>query len=207
MTTAQPNPGTQPADTPTANRSSAATAQDIALIAVFAAITIALGFVAIPTGGAGVPLVLQNAAVILAGLVLGRRRGFAAAGVFLLIGLALPVLAGGRTVISALGGTTVGYLVGYLVSAWVAGAIAYRAPFARNKAATVAVLILAGVVALFFQYLFGVFGLMWRADLSFGAAWEAQLPFILPDTLKVAIMVAVATAVHAAFPDLRRGRS
>lgn len=199
MTTAQP---AQPKGT----RSSNSTAQDIALIAVFAAIIIALGFLAIPVGAAGVPIVLQNAAVILAGLVLGGRRGFFTAGIFLLVGLALPVLAGGRTVISALGGATVGYLVGYLVSAFVAGAIAYRAPFRSNRGATVAILILAGYVALFFQYLCGVFGMMWRADMTFGAAWAAQVPFLLPDALKVAFMIAVAIGVHAAFPDLRGNR-
>ena len=119
MTSATPATPAQP------HRRGNATAQDIALIAVFAAIIIVLGFVSIPVGAAGVPIVLQNAAVILAGLVLGRRRGFLTAAVFLLVGLALPVLAGGRTVIAALGGPTVGYLVGYLVSAYVAGALAY----------------------------------------------------------------------------------
>ncbi|WP_273408617.1 biotin transporter BioY [Corynebacterium ureicelerivorans] len=183
------------------------TAQDIALIAVFAAIVIVLGFVSIPVGAAGVPIVLQNAAVILAGLVLGWRRGFATAAIFLLVGLALPVLAGGRTVISALGGATVGYLAGYLVSAAVAGAIAYLAPFKSNKAATIGILILAGYVALFFQYLCGVFGLMWRAQMSFGAAWAAQAPFLLPDAGKIALMIAIAFAVHQAFPDLRGRRA
>ena len=186
--------------------SKSSTAQDIALIAVFAAIIIALGFVSIPVGAAGAPIVLQNVAIIPAGLVLGWRRGLFTAGIFLLVGLALPVLAGGRTVISALGGTTVGYLVGYLVSATVAGLIAYRAPFRRNTAATIGVLIVAGYVALFFQYLCGVFGLMARAEMSFGAAWAAQVPFLLPDAGKVALMIAIAIAVHQAFPDLRGSR-
>lgn len=196
MTSASPRPP----------RSANSTAQDIAYIAVFAAIIIVLGFVSIPVGTAGVPIVLQNAAVILAGLVLGRRRGLYTAAIFLLVGLALPVLAGGRTVISALGGPTVGYLFGYLVSAYVAGAIAYRAPFRTNRGATVAVLAVAGLVALFTQYLFGVFGLMWRADMSFGAAWAAQVPFLAPDAGKVVLMVIIAAAVHAAFPDLRGER-
>ena len=198
-----------PASSPTpaqTRRSGNATAQDIALIAVFAAIIIVLGFVSIPVGAAGVPIVLQNAAVILAGLVLGRRRGFITAAVFLLVGLALPVLAGGRTVIAALGGPTVGYLLGYLVSAYVAGAISYLAPFKANRGAAIAVIALAGAVGLFLQYLFGVFGMMWRLDMSFGAAWAAQVPFLLPDAGKIVLMIAVASAVHGAFPDLRRER-
>lgn len=205
MTTAQPAPNARDTAS-TGTNAGNNTAQDIALIAVFAAIIIVLGFVAIPVGAAGVPIVLQNAAVILAGLVLGRRRGLFTAAIFLIVGLALPVLAGGRTTIAAIGGTTVGYLVGYLVSAWIAGLIAYRAPF-KNRGATIGVFVLAGVVALFFQYLFGVFGLMWRADMSFGAGWAAQVPFLLPDSLKVALMIVIALAVHAAFPDLRRGRN
>lgn len=205
MITAQPQRATNSAAS-AAKSSGNSTAQDIALIAVFAAIIIVLGFVSIPVGAAGVPIVLQNAAVILAGLVLGSRRGFYTAGIFLLVGLALPVLAGGRTVISALGGPTVGYLVGYLVSAPVAGAIAYRAPFRSNKGATIVILAVAGFVALFFQYLCGVFGLMWRTDMSFGGAWAAQVPFLLPDAGKTVLMIAIAFAVHQAFPDLRGAR-
>ena len=197
MTSTTPQPGSKKPATRTSS-----TTRDLALIAVFTAIIIVLGFVSIPVGAAGVPIVLQNAAVILAGLVLGGRRGFFTAALFLLIGLALPVLAGGRTTIYAIGSPTVGYLVGYLISAFVAGFIAYRAPQANKLAATL-VLILAGFVGLFFQYLCGVFGLMWRSGLDFGAAWAAQLPFVLPDSGKVAVMVAIALAVHAAFPHLK----
>lgn len=195
-----------PAPNAQSQRSSASTATDIAYIAVFAAIIIVLGFLAIPIGALGVPIVLQNGAIILAGLVLGRRRGFLTAAVFLLVGLALPVLAGGRTTIAAIGGPTVGYLVGYLVSSWIAGAIAYRAPFKSNRGTTIAVFIVAGYLALFFQYLFGVFGVMFRADLTFVQAWAAQLPFMLPDAFEIALMIAVAIGVHSAFPDIRRGR-
>lgn len=197
---------TPPANNPKRNSNTATTATDIAYIAVFAAITMVLGFVAIPVGAAGVPIVLQNAAVILAGLVLGARRGFLSALLFLVVGLALPVLAGGRTTIAALGGPTVGYLAGYLVAAWVAGAIAYRAPFASNRAATTGMFILAGYFSLFLQYLFGVFGMMARLDMGFGAAWAAQVPFLLPDAGKIALMIAIALAVHTAFPDLRGKR-
>ena len=45
---------------------------------------------------------------------------------------------------------------------------------------------------------------MLRADLSFGAAWLAQVPFLPADAAKIAVMVIIALAVHAAFPDMRR---
>ena len=46
-------------------------ATTIAYVAVFTALVIVLAFVSIPIGSAGVPIVLQNAALILAGLILG----------------------------------------------------------------------------------------------------------------------------------------
>lgn len=179
------------------------TAVDIAYIAVFAAIFWILGFVSIPVGTAGVPIVLQNAVAILAGLVLGARRGTASVVLILLIGLAFPVLAGGRTTLYALGSPTAGYLVGYIISAAVAGAIAYSA-LRSSKAGRVILFLVAGYLGLALQYLFGVFGLMLRADLSFGAAWLAQVPFLPADAAKIAVMVIIALAVHAAFPDMRR---
>lgn len=180
-------------------------ATDIAYIAVFAALISVLGFVAIPIGSAGVPIVLQNVATILAGLVLGGRRGFFATGLFLLISIAFPVLAGGRTLIQAFAGPTIGYLLGYLLGAAAAGYIAYRAP-RNNKLAMVGYFALGGVVAVLLQYFFGALGLMWRADMTFGPAIAAQLPFILPGMAKLAVMIAIAMAVHAAFPQLRRTR-
>lgn len=189
-------------DTSRPARSSRSGVQDLAYIAVFAALLVVLAFVAIPVGTAGVPIVLQNAAVILAGLVLGGRRGFLAVALFLGLGLiGLPVLAGGRTTLAALAGPTVGYLVGYLISAAVAGWIAYRAP-ARKRGVQAVYFILAGVIGLFLQYFFGALGLVWRAGLSIGEAALAQVPFLVPDAGKMTVMVIIALGIHAAFPDL-----
>lgn len=181
-------------------QSSAQSVRDVAYIAVFAALIIVFAFVSIPTAS-GVPIVLQNAVIILAGLVLGGKRGFLAAALFMLLGiLGLPVLAGGRSALAAFAGPTAGYLVGYLLSPAVAGAISYAAP--RSKGAMTATLALAGVAGLLTQYACGVVGLMLRAHMDAGKALAAQLPFIGPDAIKVAIMVAVALGVRAAFPAL-----
>lgn len=175
---------------------------DLAYIAVFAALIVVLAFVSVPVGAAGVPIVLQNAAIVLTGLVLGGRRGFLATGLVLILGLiGLPVLSGGGTTLSALAGPTVGYLLGYLLSSWAAGTIAYRAP-ARQPRAQAVWFILAAVVALLIQYACGILGLMWRTGLSLTEAGISQLPFLLPDAVKFAAVVAIAQGIHAAFPDL-----
>lgn len=177
-------------------------AMDLAYIAVFAALIIVLAFVAIPVGSAGVPIVFQNAAVVLAGLVLGGRRGGLAAVLFVGIGLiGIPVLAGGRTTLAALAGPTVGYVIGYIVSATVAGTIAYRAP-RESRIGRGIVFAVAAVMALLLQYFCGSLGLMWRAELSLTEAALAQVPFLIPDLIKFALMVAIALGVHTALPDL-----
>lgn len=183
------------------NRHSAIT--DLAYIAVFAALIIVLAFVYIPSGTPGVPIVLQNAAIILAGLILGARRGFLTTALFLFIGLiGLPVLAGGRTTLAALAGPTAGYLLGYLAAAFLAGLIAYRAP-RTNRAAMIGMFLIAGLVGLLSMYVFGALGLMLRAGMDLGAAILAQAPFVIPDLIKTVVMVFIAVGVHAAFPQLR----
>lgn len=185
--------------------SSSRATRDIALVAVFAALIIAFAFVAIPTGVLAVPIVLQNAIVILTGLILGARRGTLATLLFLLVGLlGLPVMAGGRALLPALTGPTVGYIVGYVFSAAIAGWCAYRVGTAGRP--RLAWLGIGGFLALVTQYACGVVGLMLVAHLSAKAALVAQIPFLLPDALKVAAMVAIAAAVHAALPDLRTSK-
>lgn len=177
--------------------------RDLAYIAVFAALIIVFAFVAIPVGAAGVPIVLQNAIIILTGLVLGAKRGSLATLLFLLVGLiGLPVMAGGRQLLPALAGPTVGYIVGYVISSAIAGFIAYlAASSATGRAIRLAI---AGVVALATQYLCGMVGLMIVAHMNLKAAALVQVPFIVPDLVKVAIMVSIAYGVHRAIPSLIR---
>lgn len=175
-------------------------ATDLAYVAVFTALVIVLAFVSIPIGTAGVPIVLQNAALILAGLVLGGRRGMYVGLLFLFLGLALPVLAGGGTTLRALAGPTAGYIIGYAISPAIAGLIAYRSP--RNKGGMTVMLIIAAFVGLAVQYTCGALGLMVRSGMEASAAFAAQLPFIAPDSGKLVVAILIALAVHAAFPDL-----
>lgn len=175
---------------------------DLAYVSVFAAIIIVFAFVSIPVGAAGVPIVMQNAVIILTGLVLGARRGFLSTALFLGLGLVgLPVLAGGRSTLAALAGPTVGYLVGYLVSALIAGAIAYRAP--KSRGAMLGVMAVGAFLALASQYLFGMIGLMIRSGLTFGASAAAQTPFLALDAAKTVVVILIAVGIHSAFPDLR----
>ena len=96
---------------------------DLAYVAVFAALIAALALTpAIPIGTLGVPITLQTLGVALAGLCLGAWRGAAAVALYLMVGLAgLPVFSGGRAGLAVLVGPTGGYLIGFVISAWMIG--------------------------------------------------------------------------------------
>src|SRR5580698_1690613 len=102
-----------------------------AVIAVCARLTVPLPFTP-------VPLTLANFGVLLVGMTLGSRRGFAAAALYLTWGaMGLPVFAsmGPGSFLQMLGPTG-GYLWAYPVVAFMAGWIAERGTpsFARNLA-------------------------------------------------------------------------
>lgn len=70
--------------------------REIALIALFAALTAALGLMPPISLGFGVPITAQTLGVMLSGAVLGARRGaLAMLLLLLLIALGLPLLSGG----------------------------------------------------------------------------------------------------------------
>lgn len=200
--TAAPAPA--PAPAPPAPRRRRPVA-DIALIAVFAALIAACSVIAIPVGAA--PITLQTFAVLLAGAVLGSSRGFLAVLLYLALGaIGLPVFAGGAAGLAPFAGPTVGYLVSFPLAAWLTGFIVERLP--RHKlgtnAAMVFVAALVGTVV--FTYTLGIAGLAWRAGLSLGEAFIANLAFVPLDLAKMVLVAIVATAVHRAFPGLLPAR-
>lgn len=128
-----------------------------------------------------VPLTLSNFAVLLVGLVLGSRAGFAALALYLAEGaVGLPVFSGGAAGAMWLVGATGGYLISYPFAAFAAGLIAERGRknFLRfTVAALVAeIIIFAG-------------GLSWLAAVAHaGVSRAAQFglyPFVFAEVMKV----------------------
>jgi len=137
-----------------------------------------------------VPLTLGNFAVLLVGLTLGSRRGFAAAALYLGWGaMGLPVFSSaGPGGVTQMLGPTGGYLWAYPVMAFLAGWIAERghSSFARNLAAAV-----IAELALFAG------GISWLAIVTHSwqrAAMFGLYPFFFAEVVKV--MLAAATALR-----------
>ncbi len=102
-------------------------ARDVALVIGFALLTALSAQVVIPLGFTPVPITGQTFAVLLAGGLLGARRGAASQALYLGLGaIGLPFFAEGAGGWEVVTGSTAGYLVGFIVAAWVVGSLAER---------------------------------------------------------------------------------
>jgi biotin transport system substrate-specific component len=174
-------------------------ARDIALIAVFAALVAALGlipaFQPIPSIS---PITAQTLGVMLAGSVLGARRGALAVLTFLvLVAAGLPLLSGGRGGLAVMTGRSAGFLVGWVVGAWVVGYLVERRP----AQFTTSWLVLANAVGgIGVVYLFGIPGMALIGDISIGKATALSVVYLPGDAIKVAVAAVVTSGVLRGYP-------
>lgn len=99
--------------------------RSIIMAALFAALTAIGALITIPIGP--VPITLQDMFPMLAGLILGAEIGALSQIVYILIGLiGLPVLAGGTGGINSVFTPSFGYLIGFLLAAFVVGKISTK---------------------------------------------------------------------------------
>jgi len=136
-----------------------------------------------------VPLTLQNFAVLLVGLALGSRRGFAALALYLGEGaLGFPVFNSGLGGMAHLLGPTGGYLMAYPVVAFICGFVAERGAKSFRREALAAVL---GEIVLFAG------GLAWLTVWTHGSWWQAAhfglYPFVFAEVAKVMTSAGLAT--------------
>lgn len=123
--------------------------KDLILASMFAALTVAGAFIKIPIPY--VPFTLQFLFCSLSGIVLGSRLGGLSQIVYVLLGLiGIPVFTEGGG-IWYIFKPTFGYLIGFIVGAFVIGKI-----IEDIKVLTAAKSFLAILTGLFFVYLFGV---------------------------------------------------
>lgn len=169
-------------------------------IALFAALIAALGVLPRLTLASGVPITAQSLGVMLAGTVLGARRGALSVLLFLfLVALGLPLLAGGRGGLGVFVGPTLGYLFGFVLGAYVSGAVAERFanPMGFGAALTGALIGGVGVVTLC-----GVCGMALVLKVSAGQASIFALPFVPGDIVKAVLAASVTATLARARPAL-----
>ncbi|MDO4412160.1 biotin transporter BioY [Cutibacterium sp.] len=177
-------------------------ATDLALIAVFAALIAVLAVIPPIFMVGAVPFALQMIAIMLTPMVLGSVRGGCAVALYILVGaLGLPVFSGGSSGVGVLIGPTGGYLWGWLLGAFVSGAVATVVLRRRPRKSMLPVwLFLVALVDLVVVYLGGVLGLMGFAKLSLNAALTTNVALFGLDLVKAILACLIATAVLTAFP-------
>jgi biotin transport system substrate-specific component len=178
--------------------------KDLAYIALFAAITAVLGLVpAIAVGP--VPITAQTLGVMLAGSILGARRGFLSQLLFLvLVAIGLPLLASGTGGLSVFASPSAGYLISWPVAAFVVGLLTERFWARYDLARGIVANVVGGIAVI---YAIGVPVLAVVANLSPRAAIVAgALPFLIGDAIKAVVAAAIAVQVRRSYPVIERPR-
>lgn len=176
----------------------------LALIALFAALIAALGLVPRIDLVSGVPITAQSLGVMLAGAVLGARRGFLAVLLLLLlVAVGLPLLAGGRGGLGVFVGPTAGFVFGFPVAAFVTGWIVehWRAPIGIS--AFVASLF-GGVVVL---YAFGTIGMALVLSKTVPEALLLTSPFLIGDIIKAGLTALITRELARLRPGVVLSRN
>jgi biotin transport system substrate-specific component len=182
------------------------TTRDLVLISLFAAIIVALGLLPpITLGFIPVPITAQSLGVMMAGVVLGARRGtIAVLLVLLLAAIGLPVLSGGRGGLAVFAAPTTGYLIGWVFAAFTTGflserLVSHEQPGLVQGVSFFIAALIGGVVVL---YAFGIIYLAVVTGIPLSKAFLGSLAFIPGDVVKSFVAALVGRAVMAGYPLL-----
>jgi biotin transport system substrate-specific component len=138
-----------------------------------------------------VPLTVQNLGVLLVGLLLGSRRGFAALALYLAEGaVGLPVFSPGPGGLLQLFGVTGGFLLAYPFVAFLAGYVFERGRKSFARAA------MAGLLAEILLFAGGLTGLYVMTHSLAKAAYLGLYWFIAAEIMKVMFAAVIATRIR-----------
>ncbi|WP_229715073.1 biotin transporter BioY [Subtercola lobariae] len=152
-----------------------------------------------------VPITAQTLGVMLAGAILGAWRGALSMVVFLvLVAIGLPLLAGGHGGIGVFVGPSAGYLFGWIIGAFVVGAIVHAAGRKLTWLRTSIGVVIGGIVVV---YAVGIPVQAAVTRLPLGQTAVQSLIFIPGDLIKAVIAVAITMTLVRAYPRAFRSRS
>lgn len=158
--------------------------------ALFVALTAVCSWISVPIPGTAVPINLATFAVLLSGVILGRKYGVLSMLTFLLLGaIGVPVFHSFTGGLAILTGPTGGFLVGYLALAFLAGCHRdLKVPF-----------FLAALLGTIVLYACGVLWFVFLNGSTFAVALTAcVLPFLPGDALKIVLVYLVKNRIRNA---------
>lgn len=156
----------------------------VCLMAIGSNIAVWFPMLAIPIGGASVPLSLQTFFAILAGFMLGKRLGTASILTYILVGLCgVPVFAGMKAGPFPFVSPTGGFILSFIVVTFVVGLLAERS--ARPSIAWYTFTAFVGVCLNYgigVTYMYMSLNTCIQTDIPYAATWVSMLPFLVKDT-------------------------
>lgn len=169
------------------------TVKHLATAGLMTGVICVLGPFALPIPVSPVPISLGTLGIYFAVTVLGRRLGTLSVAAYILLGLAgLPVFTGFTSGPGKLLGPTGGYIIGYLLLAWICG---FSADKWSGRFLPALLGMCCGTCVL---YLFGSLWLAWQASLSLGQAFLAGVvPYIPGDLCKLALGMALGRSLRS----------
>lgn len=173
--------------------------KDVVYVAMFAALTATLAvFPPLLLPVTGVPITAQSLGPMLAGSVLGWKRGAASQVLFLaLVAAGLPLLAGGRGGLGVLLGPSAGFFIGWPIAAAVIGWLFERFWARLNLASALGCIFLGGIVV---EYAIGNAWVSVVADMSYPRATIISAAYLPGDLVKVAVASVIAMTLRRSYP-------
>jgi len=165
--------------------------RDLIITALFTSLTAVGAFISIPLGP--VPVTLQTLFVVLSGIILGAKLGSLSQITYVILGLiGVPVFAGGTGGLTSVVSPIFGFLLSFIVVAYVIGKITEKNKSLSN-------IIYSVVLGSFVIYLIGVpyfyfiFTNYLGKNIDFYAALKyACIPFIPGDIIKAILAIILA---------------
>ena len=173
--------------------------RDMVYTSLFAAVVAVLGLIPpIYLPLLPVPITAQSLGVMLAGSILGAKRGGLALTLFLLlIAIGMPVLAGGRGGLGMFLSPSGGFLIGFPIAACTIGLLIERMWKHLNLMNALASNIVGGVLVL---YMCGVPWLAFTAKMSLLQALLSSAIYIPGDLFKASIASFIAVKIRRYYP-------
>ena len=165
--------------------------RDLIITALFTALTAVGAFIAIPVGP--VPITLQTFFVILSGLILGAKLGALSQITYVILGLiGLPVFSGGNGGLGALLRPSFGFLISYIVVAYIIGKLTQK----NKSLSRIIYSVILGSIIIYIigvPYFYFIFTSYLGNSINFyGALKYACIPFIPGDIIKAVIAITLA---------------
>ena len=158
--------------------------QQVILTSIFAGLTGLGAFITIPLSFSPIPITFQTFFVLLSGFVLGRHYGPLSQVLYVLLGvIGIPWFSNHKFGLVIVLGSTGGYLLGFIISAYVVGWITDMSKQSRKPLA----LFTSSVIGSMIIYVFGIIGLLRFFDLWTSLEY-GFFPFIPGDLFKIVLL-------------------